>query len=305
MAGHQAGNRVRVGPFDLNDDLNADEWMARRNAQVAQRGRAELAGRQAWANSIRTGQSVNASQPGHLRTIGMQALSGQPVRTSPGHGYNPDEPRDEHGRWTTGGATTSPGHPAPQSPQTISYGSLSAPAPSSQELAELRRQQAAMAAIRNKIDIENSWFAAPALAAPLVVLGLEGAAALAARGALPAIERASLDFVEREPYLRVGDNWATRIGRRAHAALKQQVESKEGWEPEPKLNRPGKAPLRPDAGTPKRNPAHPTNPGKRYYLELKPNTPSGRAAAARAVKRYKTVTEDKVRPVYYDPKDFK
>jgi hypothetical protein len=232
----------------------------------------------------------------------MQALSGQAGRTNLSHGYNPNEPRDAHGRWTTGGATSSPSHPAAQNPRTISYGSLSVAAPSSQELAELRRQQAALAAVVNKRDIENSWFAAPALAAPLVVLGLEGAAALAARGALPAIERAPLDFVEREPYLRVGDNWATRLGRRAHAAFKQQIESKAGWESEPKLERPGKRPLRPDAGTPKRDPG---NPDKRHYLELKPNTPSGRAAAARAVKRYKTVTGDKVRPVYYDPKDFK
>jgi hypothetical protein len=302
MAGHQAGNRVRVGPFDLHDDLNPDEWVARRNAQVAQRGRAELAGRQAWENSIRTGQGLNASQPGHLRAIGMQALSGQPARTNPGHGYNPDEPRDERGRWTTGGAAASPGHPTPQSPQTISYGSLSAPAPSSQELAELRRQQAAMAAIRNKIDIENSWFAAPALAAPLVVLGLEGAAALAARAALPAIERAPLNLVERDPYLRVGDNWATRNGRKEHALFTRWIESKEGWEPEPKIARPGKRPLRPDAGTPNRDPA---KPEKRYYLELKPDTPSGRAAGARAVKRYQSLTGNKARVVYYKPKKAK
>lgn len=195
--------------------------------------------------------------------------------------------------------------PTAQKAQTISYGSLTVPALFNQELAELRRQQAAQAKVTRKLDIQNSWLAISALAAPLVDGGLEGAAAWAARAALPEIEQAPLDFVESDPYLRVGDNWATRIGRRAHAAFKQQIESKEGWEPEPKLNRPGKPPLRPDAGTPRRNPDHPTNPGKRYYLELKPNTPSGRAAAARAVKRYKGVTKDKVWPVYYDPKDFK
>ncbi len=108
MAGHQTGNRVRVGPVDLSDDdLSPDEWMARRNAQVAQRGRAELAGRQAWADSIRTGQDINASQPSHLRAIGMRALSGQAARTNLSHGYNPNEPRDERGRWTTGGAAAS------------------------------------------------------------------------------------------------------------------------------------------------------------------------------------------------------
>jgi hypothetical protein len=139
-------------------------------------------------------------------------------------------------------------------------------------------------------------------AAPLVVLGLEGAAALATRAALPAIERAPLDFVEREPYLRVGDNWATRLGRRAHAAFKEQVKNKDGWDPDPPLERPGKRPLRPDAGTPKRNPG---DDDERYYLELKPNTKSGRAAAARAVKRYQSVSGRKARPVYYNPKDIK
>lgn len=103
----QASNRVRVGPFDLNDDLSPDEWVARRNAQVAQKGRAELAGRKAWTDSIRTGKSVEASQPSHVMALGMRALGGQPEEPNAGHGYNPNEPRDERGRWTTGGAGTS------------------------------------------------------------------------------------------------------------------------------------------------------------------------------------------------------
>jgi hypothetical protein len=108
MAGYQVGNRVRVGAFDLSDDdLSPDEWMARRNAQVAQRGRAELAGRQAWADSIRTGRSVNASQPSHVTALGMTVPNRQPAPTNLSRGYNPNEPRDEHGRWTTGGTSAS------------------------------------------------------------------------------------------------------------------------------------------------------------------------------------------------------
>jgi hypothetical protein len=38
-------------------------------------------------------------------------------------------------------------------------------------------------------------------------------------------------------------------------------------------------------------------------MELKPNTPSGRAAAARAVKKY-VATKVKTRPIFYDPKPF-
>lgn len=39
-------------------------------------------------------------------------------------------------------------------------------------------------------------------------------------------------------------------------------------------------------------------------MELKPNTPSGRRAAAKAVARYTLETGNKTRPIYYDPKDF-
>lgn len=132
-------------------------------------------------------------------------------------------------------------------------------------------------------------------------MGLEGLGALAGRSVVRPVEEAVLDFIKQDPYLRVGDNWATRVGRRAHDWLEEQLDAKEGWEYEPRLERPGKRPLKPDAGTPQRNPL---KPEERYYLELKPNTPSGRAAAARAVKRYKGVTDQEVRPIYYDPKDF-
>jgi hypothetical protein len=43
---------------------------------------------------------------------------------------------------------------------------------------------------------------------------------------------------------------------------------------------------------------------ERYYLELKPNTPSGRSAGARQIKRYSEGGKRRVRVVYYDPKDY-
>jgi hypothetical protein len=178
---------------------------------------------------------------------------------------------------------------------------LRAAKPSDQELAELRRQQAAFAETTRKIDLQNSWFAAPVLAAPLAVMSLEGAAAWAARTALPRAEQAALQFVEREPYLRVGDNWATRAGRGAHAALKGRLAQKPGWEYEPKLPREGQRPLKPDIGTPKRNPL---KPKERKYIELKPDSPSGRAAGARALERYRALTQDPVRLLFYNLRDF-
>jgi hypothetical protein len=172
-----------------------------------------------------------------------------------------------------------------------------------QELAELRRQQAAFSDTTRKIDLQNSWFAAPVLAAPLAAMGLEGAAAWAARTALPEAEQATLPFVERDPYLRVGDNWATRAGRRAHAALKEFVTQKPGWDPEPTIELPDGRIIRPDVRTPARLRGMKPDP-EPYLMELKPNTPSGLRAAARAVRKYEELTGLKTRPLLYDPKPF-
>jgi hypothetical protein len=300
MAGYAARNGARVGPLGLGDgDLSIDDWMAGRNAQVALQKRADLAGRQAWADSIYTGKSVNASQSSDIRAVGMRSLAGQPTPANLAHGYNPNEPRDEHGRWTTGVGLTA--QPQAQNRRTISYGLLTAPTPSAQELAELRRKQTALANVSGKLDAQYGWLAIPAIAAPVALGGMEAAALLEARAALAEIEQAPLNFVERDPHLRVGDNWATRAGRRAHAALETRLDGKDGWDYEPKVNRPGKRPLRPDGGTPPRNPV---DPDERNYVELKPNTKSGRAAAARSVKRYQKETGRKVRAIFYDPKDY-
>lgn len=207
---------------------------------------------------------------------------------------------------SAGTAAASPEHqPAlasgPRVGQTIAYGALRAPVPSDQELADLRRQQAAFADTTRKIDLQNSWFAVPALAPALVALGLGAAGEWATGEVAPEAGQAVANFVERDPYLRVGDNWATRAGRRAHAALRERVAQKPGWEYEPKLAREGQRPLKPDMGTPKRNPQF---PDKRKYIELKPDSPSGRAAGARALKRYQEVTEDPVRLLFYSLKDF-
>lgn len=170
------------------------------------------------------------------------------------------------------------------------------------DIAELRRQQAEFRKIERAIGRENAWMAVPALAPVAAVLGLEGAAYIAGRLAPAVAQRAPLLLERADPYLRVGDNWATRAGRRAHAALRQRVAQKPGWEPEPTVPlRDGRI-LRPDVRTPSRVRV----PGRKpepFQMELKPNTPSGRAAAARAVKKYEA-TGVKTRPIFYDPKPF-
>ncbi len=105
-----------------------------------------------------------------------------------------------------------------------------------------------------------------------------------------------------DPYLRVGDNWATRAGRRAHAALRERVAQKPGWDPEPTVPVAGGRILKPDVRTPARVRTLGKEP-EPFQMELKSNTPSGRAAAARAVKNYEA-TGVKTRPIFYNPKPF-
>jgi len=141
--------------------------------------------------------------------------------------------------------------------------------------------------------------AIPSLAPVAAVIGIEAASALAARFAAPAA-RGALLLSEREPYLRVGDNWATRAGRRAHKFYEEMARAKPGWEYEPKVPGPNGTTLKPDLGAPPRT----ADPDVRKYIEIKPNTPSGRAAAARQVRKYEEATGQKVRALFYDLKRF-
>ena len=272
-----------------------------------------------------TSGSFDSSDPFTINSVSTTSgLDGRNFSLFPAQSYTVpdqgDEPSDRSSQSddarTVSASPTSPssqsgGSPAPNSSVTeravspkanssIQYGALRAGAPSDESLAELRRQQAAFSKVVHDIDLQNAWFAAPALAPPLVALGLEGIGALAGR-AVVAESQIPHVFTKKDPYLRVGDNWATRAGRRAHAALDAKAEQKPGWAAQPRILRSGQSPLKPDAGGPQRNPLEPK---KRIYLELKPNTPSGRAAAARAVKRYQDATKQKVRAIFYDPKDY-
>lgn len=170
------------------------------------------------------------------------------------------------------------------------------------DIAELRRQQAEFKKAERANSRENAWMAVPALAPVAAVMGLEGAAYIAGRLAPAVAQRAPLVLHRADPNLRVGDNWATRAGRRAHGALRERVAQKPGWDPEPTVPLKDGRILRPDVRTPSRV----RTPGKEpepFQMELKPNTPTGRAAAARAVKKYET-TGVKTRQIYYDPKSF-
>ncbi len=230
-------------------------------------------------------------------------VTGLPVKMAFGSAPRPGNALATRGRIPT--VTVAASAPVGRSAgdPAIAYGALRAPAPSNEELAELRRQQAAFADATREIDLQNSWFAVPALAAPLAVMGLEGAAAWAARTALPEIEQAPLQFVEREPFRRGGDTWATQAGRRAHAAFREQVMRKAGWDSEPTITLSDGRVIRPDLRTPERLRGSNPNP-KPYLMELKPDTPSGRRAAAAAVRKYEELTGLKTRPLLYNQKPF-
>lgn len=174
--------------------------------------------------------------------------------------------------------------------------------PSVDDVTELRRQQAEFRKTKLAISRENAWMAVPALAPAAAVLGLEAGAMIAARLAPAVVQRAPLQFVKRDPHLRVGDNWATRAGRRAHAELRERVAQKPGWDPEPSIKLADGRIGRPDVRTPPRVRTAGREP-EPFQMELKPNTPSGHRAAARAVKKYQG-TGVKTRPIFYDPKPF-
>ncbi|WP_141653171.1 hypothetical protein [Phenylobacterium immobile] len=171
----------------------------------------------------------------------------------------------------------------------------------SRELAALRRQQAEFAEIRRQIDRQNQLLALPALAPVAAVLGLEGAGLAAAMLAKPAISTGQLVLTRRMPPLR-GETWATRAGKKAHAEMRARVREKPGWESERYTKTNDGGYVRPDISAPVRSQA---KNGERFLMELKPDTPYGRKAAAKAVKSYEEWTGNKARAIFYKQSDYR
>jgi hypothetical protein len=90
--------------------------------------------------------------------------------------------------------------------------------------------------------------------------------------------------------VRGGESVAAAAGRRAHRELACRVAQKPGWQSEPRLLGADGKIYKPDVVT----------PGGRI-LELKPNTPTGRASGARQVKIYEEQLGMRCRVIYYDP----
>src|ERR1700712_5518432 len=103
------------------------------------------------------------------------------------------------------------------------------------ELADLRRKQAAFGDVTRKIDLQNAWFAAPVLAASALPFLPEAAARWMIGEGAPDAGQAITNFVGRDRYLRAGENYATKRGRRVHALLKERVAAKPNWDYEPNV----------------------------------------------------------------------
>lgn len=275
-------------------------------------------GRDFWIGSIRTGENVAGETLAALRELGRQNATPAPMRKSPSPA---PQPTTLSGRsYSSNSGNVSPkmaapdarlgrGYSTPANSQTAvppsairhiagpSGVARNEPSPQSlpplDDMAEFRRQQAEFAQITRDIGNRNSWFAIPALAPAAVVLGLETAGAIGAEMAAPKAAMPPLQLIESDPYPRVGDNWATRAGRRAHADFKRRVELKDGWDWENGLTSKEGQTMRPDISS-----------RGDMFMELKPNTPTGRRAGLRQVKRYRQATDRPVRVIYYDPSDY-
>ena len=90
---------------------------------------------------------------------------------------------------------------------------------------------------------------------------------------------------------RGGESESTQAGRARHKEFAEKVKAKseKGWQSEPTIETP-EGTIRPDAVTPSGRP-----------IELKPNTPSGRAQGARQLEEYEKALGKKGRVVYYPP----
>lgn len=101
---------------------------------------------------------------------------------------------------------------------------------------------------------------------------------------------AQVGLVAAKTATRGGESAAAAAGRQAHRELAERVAQKPGWQSEPRLLGADGKIYKPDVVTPN---------GR--ILELKPNTPSGRAAGARQIQIYEEQLGMPGRVIYYDP----
>jgi hypothetical protein len=137
---------------------------------------------------------------------------------------------------------------------------------------------------------ENWPLSLAAMLPSAMLAGLGAVDVFLAGEALPYLRATPVSFPEREALGRTGNFFEVRKGQAVHKAMEAQVKTKPGWDWGKQIRG---SKLRPDIRTPRER-----------YMELKPNTPYGKRAAAEAVKRYKSASDRPTRAIYYDPDEY-
>jgi len=212
------------------------EFMERRRREVARRAEAEAAGRGAWAASTGTGENLTAARPQDVVALGFRVLEAkaQPSSLSrPQPIAIPSRPSQPSGgampvraHSVAYGSYTGAAAPATRPNQSVgtSYGNLHAPP--ADDMAELRRQQAAFSRMTDEIGTRHSWMAIPALAPVAVGLGLGGVGALAGRAVGAGAATGPLNFFEREAWQRGLERAAQALSKNAKDVLREQARTK-------------------------------------------------------------------------------
>ena len=175
-----------AGLQPARDDVRAEgivEWMERRLRQVAARGpEGELAGRAAWAAGGVAGELPYAPRPSDVVSLGARTVQlgrgaerGYPV--ADGSTFSAASGRTPMS-WTSAQAQVRPSLIGSTSTaRPMAPAAAAGPRPTQEdEMAKLRREQAAFKEVVREESRRNSWMAIPALAPMAVPLLAEGAA---------------------------------------------------------------------------------------------------------------------------------
>ena len=200
-----------AGLQPVRDDARAEgiaDSMERRRREVAARSpEAEFAGRAAWADGAVAGELPYAPRPSDVVTLGARTLQRGLVL-----GHNDPDANGSTFSAMSGrppaswGSVRTPVRPVAyrlaSTAVPVAPAAPARPRPTQEDdMAKLRRDQAAFKDVVREESRRNSWMAILALAPIAVPLLAEGAALLTGRLAASQLSRAPLNLLGREPSL--------------------------------------------------------------------------------------------------------
>ncbi len=185
------------------------DWMAQRRRQVAHLGpRAEAAGRNLWAQAIRTGQDLAAPNPRDVVSLGARFLSNSVESGNQASRSNSGTAMGGAARTKPSVALVSPDMSGRRRTAPVQF----TPSSDVSSLRDLREKQAQFARERNRLDIQNSWLAVWALAPAAIGLAME-APSLLAFGRIGSALRAPLTSLPELESWQNASQLEARIGR--------------------------------------------------------------------------------------------